>query len=254
MPPDEPVSHRPHQPITEDLILRVDAALDATQGHRAHAARLLGLEPRRFDNIVYTTPALKAKWGKHAREVPQPTLASEIHRPPGITPFSPEELAIAEAYEKESAAFDRGFDLLRFSPEKRDFIAAVQLHHGGHWKHMAQMFQGGVSYTATELLYQFNKLTETIEDTYAHPERYERRMENQWGPYVTKTAHEVRMELTDRALSIAEMFRKLNSDRERAQPIEAPVEKLRQVGSGDASAPKRKQAGFGHKNLKPVDV
>jgi hypothetical protein len=233
---------RPREPVTDDLILRVDAALDKTQGHRGHAAILLGIETKRLNNIIGWTPPLRAKWGKHDREIPDSSDASEIHRDASIPPFTPEELALVEAQTAENKVWERGMQRLNFTPEKHEFLAAVMENHGTHWKHMAQMFQGGVSYTATELLFQFNKINSTIADTYDHPEKYDRKMENQWGVYVTKTAHEVRMELTDRALSIAEMFRKLNADSERALLITAQVEKLKVEHAEDVK--RKKKSGW----------
>lgn len=238
--PGSPTSHAPSQPVTEDLVQRVDAALEKTQGHRPHAAVILEMELKRLHNIVQNNPALHAKWGKHAREVPEPGITSEIHREATLPPIAPEDLALADAHQKQQALWDRGMDKLGFTAEKKEFLETIQSTHGQHWKQMASMFQGGVAYTATELLFQFNKINETIADTYENPDRYDRRMENQWGSYVTKTAHEVRMELTDRALSIAEMFRKLNSDSEHAILIAAQVEKLKVEGAQDVK--KRKKA------------
>jgi hypothetical protein len=243
VPDDEAPTIRPYVRITDDLILRIDAALEKTMGHRGHAAMLLGLETKRFSNVVYNTPALKAKWGSHVPEVPEVGPASEMHRDPAIPPFTPEETALVEAYSAECDVWSKGLTRLNFTAEKKAFLEAVQASHGSHWKQMSQMFQGGVSYTATELLFQFNKINSTIEDTYANPANYERRMENQWGTYVTKTAHEVRCELIDRALHIAEMFRKLNADSERATLISAQVEKLKFEELQDVK--KRAKPGFG---------
>lgn len=255
MTDDKPAS-RPYRTITDDLIMRIDAALEKTQGHRPHAAILLGLPLTRMHDVVNTVAVLRAKWGKSKKEVPETIAASDMHRDPAIPPFSREEVALVEAHAKESALWEKGMDNLNFTEEKRSFLAAVQANHGNHWRQMAQMFQGGVSYTATELLFQFNKLNAVIEDTYANPEKYERRMENQWGTYVTKTAHEVRMELTDRALAIADMFRKLNSDSERATLIAAQVEKLKVEQAQEVKA--RKQAKWSPKSapasIPPIDV
>lgn len=248
--PVPPVTYAPSQPVTEDLIQRIDAALDKTMGHRVHAATILGIDPKRLSNVVYNSPALRAKWGKHVKDVPEPGLVSEIHREATLSPFTPEEIAIANAQAKQTALWSKGMDQLGFTQDKKDFLEAVQNQHGQHWKQMAQMFQGGVSYTATELLYQFKKLNETIADTYENPEDYDRHMENQWGSYVTKTAHEVRMELTDRALSIAEMFRKLESDSERSTLIAAQVERLKVEGAQDVK--KRKQAKWKQKPVAPI--
>jgi len=250
MPDAPPI--RPYVPITNDLILRVDAALEKTQGHRNHAAILLGIEYRRFCNVVYTTPALRSKWGTHTKEVPSPSPATEMHRDPSIPPFNSEELALVESYTAESEVWERGLDKLKFTQEKRDFLEAVQANHGVHWKQMSQMFQGGVSYTATELLFQFSKINETIQETYDNPAKFDRKMENQWGSYVTKTAHEVRMELIDRALSISDMFRKLNSDSERATLIAAQVEKMKQDDATEVKA--RKTASWAKKPAKAADV
>lgn len=248
--PTSETGHRPHEPITEDTILRVDAALDKTQGHRGHAAEILGIEIKRFHNIVYLTPSLYAKWGKHEREVPAPTTASEIHREATLPPFSPEEVAVAEAMSRQEAIWAEGWEKMKFSEEKRSFLVNIQTTYGVHWKHMAQMFQGGVGYTATELLYQFNKIMALIQETYDNPAKFDRKMSNQWGDYVTKTAHEVRIELIDRALNIAEMFRKLNSDSEHAALISAQIEKLRVEGDKDVK--KRKKARWA-KPVTPVD-
>lgn len=243
-----PESHRPSAPITEDQILRIDAALTKTMGHRAHAAEILGIEPKRLNNVIGSNEGLRAKWGKHVVEVPTSTDVSEMHRPAPVTPPDP-DAALVEAHAKESAVWAKGMEKLGFTEEKRDFLQAVQSHHGNHWKQMSQMFQGGVSYTATELLFQFNKINATIQETYDHPEKFNRTMENQWGSYFTKTAHEVRMELTDRALAIAEMFRKLNSDSERATLIAAQVEQLKVEQAQDVK--KRKKAKWA---AKPVPV
>lgn len=243
MPDTEPlVQRRPQTAVTEDLIMRMDAALEKTQGHKRHAAHILGIDIGRFQHIVQSNPRLRAKWLAREQPVPETTPAGEFHRDESILPFSEDDVALVEAYSAECDVWEKGMDRLRFTQEKRDFLEAVQVTHGQHWRRMAQMFQGGVSYTATELLFQFNKINETIEDTYADPKKYERTAENQWGTYVTKTAHEVRMELIDRALHIAEMFRKLNSDSERAVLIAAQVEKLKVEQAQDVK--KRKKAAW----------
>ena len=252
---DQPVSSStPRQVVTEDTIRRVDAALESTGGHRAHAGQLLGMEEKRVHNLINTHEILRAKWGKSPKNPPEPGLAAEMHREEAVMPFSKSEAEIAAAVEAEDDLWRVGYEKLNFTPAKKEFLGAVMNAHGNHWTAVTQMFQGGVSYTATELLFMFHKLEKEIQRTFETPDAFVRTAVTKTGDsYVVKDAHEFRLEMMDRALHIAEMFRKLHSDSERAQLLHAQIEKLKVQDA--KSVKKRKQAAWNVMSQeKPVDA
>ena len=246
--PPAPVSR---EPVTEDIIRQADLALTKTRGNRPHAAQLLGWTTRRMYNVVDSSPHLKLKWSRKDEQPEAPGLASDVHREKGLQPFATSKEDLAHAVEAEDALWQKGYEKLNFTPAKKEFLTTVMEAHGNHWKAVTQMFQGGVSYTATELLFMFHKIEKEIQDTFDHPEKYERKAFTQSGTaYVVKGAHEFRMEMMDRALSIAEMFRKLNADTERAQLLAAQVAKLRVEDAKQVK--KRKSAAWEKMNQPPT--
>lgn len=228
-------------PVTEHVIRQADMALTKTQGHRPHAAQLLGWAETRIYNVIDSSPHLRAKWSRKDEQPVTPSVAADLHREPALKPFGSTNEELAAAAQAEDALWSKGYEKLNFTQEKKEFLGAVMSAHGNHWKAVSQMFQGGVSYTATELLYMFHKVEKQIQETFDHPEKYVRVAYTQSGiSYEVKSAHEFRMEMMDRALSIADMFRKLNSDAEKAQLLQAQIEKLKVE---DAKQVKKRKVG-----------
>lgn len=221
-----------------DFYAQVDTAMEATQGNRLHVAIMLGVEAQKIHDAIRNDPGLRAKWGKEA--LPEVPTGAEGNLDPGIgLPANAE--AIAEKLSRQDALVKKGLEKLSFSDEKKSFILALQTSYGKHWADLGQMFQGGIVYTTTELLCRFNALVREIEKIDANPDAYVREMHGKGGSMVVKDAHEFRLEMLDRMMSLAELLRKLNSDRERAALIAAQIQKLKEK-EVESQKPTRKRA------------
>jgi hypothetical protein len=206
------------EPYTEDEIVRIDQALTATHGNRAQAAVVLGVDVGRVYHAVERIDAIRAKWSPNFT-VPEEKVG-EIDR----IVTDPMDEKLATAFNKQDKLLSKGVEATDLAGDRKEFLLSIQQNYGKHWKSLTDLFRGGIVYTSSELLFQFNNLTKVLADLDANPSKFDRINEK---GVITKSSHEYRLEYIDRALHIAEMFRKLNSDRENAELVAAKVEKMK---------------------------
>lgn len=229
-------SYAPRQPVTEDDKQRIDEALTRTRGHRPHAAILLGISYDRLTNVVLNDPGLRAKWSNTKRELPE-GLAGEVHRDPGL---SPDEIKAAEGLAKQEALLAKGWDVLGYSEEQRQFLLTLQATYRTSLRATLDLTYGGMMHSYTRLLMLFEDLHKKLAHIDANPAEYMRTHRTEFGENVVKTAHEHRCELYDRFLAVSAELRKVNNDATKVNIVRAQLDKLK----ADDGGPKRKKAGW----------
>lgn len=228
------------QPVTGDDIARLDAALETTQGNRAHAAQMLGWAKSRIENIINDREPMRVKWGHRRGPVPTNELSDEIDRPETTLPqFSREEKKAALAIAKQDALLEGTWEKTGFSKEQREFLSTLQTSYALNLRSTVDLTYGGMVHTSTRLLMVFEDLVKKIKHIDDHPEEYERTHRSEFGENTVKSAHEFRCELYDRLIHISGEMRKVHTDVTKAQYVRAQLEALRRGSSPNA------KGGFG---------
>lgn len=218
---------------TPEEVARIDAALEAVKGHRGLAAKAIGMEPKRVYNLVTTNPYLRAKWCTKVPVVPEPGLASEMHRDAPLSPFSKGDEEVAIAVTKEDAKLHRGWNKLPgFGTKERKFLAQLQNTYAGNFKGTMDLAYGGAAHANARLLLALENLTEKLHHIDEHPEEYTRDYMTEHGTRETKSAEEYRLEYYDRFIKIAEALRKSGDSMAKANELRLRVEKMRAQKEG----------------------
>ncbi len=217
--------------FTEDEISRINTALEQTKGHRAAAAKLLGVAPARVYTAVRNNDAMRIRWGLDEPVLPDgPT--SDIDRP--LPLYSPQDEQVAVAIANQDATLAQGLQKLGYSDDERSFLANLECAYAGHVTQVLQLTFGGLAHSFTRMLFAQRKIEQQIADVDAHPENYERWMSLPGGiSNQIKGPFEYRMELVDRLLSISAEIRKCDEAAKKAVLIQAQVAKLKaEAGDG----------------------
>lgn len=245
--PKNPEFEARYGAVTDDDRQRVDLAMERAQGNRKHAAQMLGMEYQRLVNIIKTSPNLHSKWVAVDHKAPN-GFANEIHRDAPVTPFSNEQIAAAEAVEKQDALLATGWKKLGFSTEQKNFLQTIQKEYTGNLRGTLDLTYGGMIHSYTKLLFVFEDLLKRIADVDEHPENYRRDMSTKAGDFEIKGPHEFRCELYDRLLAVSAELRKVNSDATKANWVRAQIQK---ISAGNEPGAKRKKPGWGARSVSP---
>lgn len=228
-------------PITDDEVSRIDAALVHAKGSRAAAARLLGIKADRVYVVLKHNPAMRLKWGLDKPEVPDVELG-EIDRKPSLV--SPRDEAVSAAIAKQDnmlSAGVRGTGL--FKDEEVDFLSTLETTYGQNIVGTLQLAQAGMAHSLVKLLMLQRSLEARIAEVDSDPDKFYREMSMPGGvTNVVKEAHEFRLELTDRLLSVTAEIRKMAESGNKAALTRAQVEKIKaDLTGGDG---KQAKPGF----------
>ncbi len=224
--------------VTADDLARIDAALEKVQGHRGHAAAILGWDETRLRSAVNYHEELRVKWGRRPDLPPAGDLADDLDRPPPVLDqFSPQERKAALAIARQDELLQKTWKKVGFSPEQQEFLTTLQKSYSVSLKSTMDLTYGGMVHTATRLLMTFEDLVQKIKDVDEHPEKYSRTHMTQFGEVETKSAHEYRCELYDRLISISAEMRKVHTDVTKAQYVRAQLDALRGNTQGTGAKP-----------------
>lgn len=213
-----------------DELARIDAALEKTKGHRAAAARLLGITPQRVYTALRNDPAMRIKWGLDAPEVPEGEV-SEIDRPPPA--YSKHEDKLAVAITNQDKLLAKGWDKLGVSKEESEFLATLESSYADNTASTLSLAYGGIAHTFVKLLFQQAKLEQQLKEIDDNPDAHERTMTLPGGyTNIVKTAHEFRLEVYDRYLATSNELRRLKESVEKSALVKAQVEKLKAEAAG----------------------
>lgn len=221
------MERRPPKPYTPEEIALIDEALTRTKGHRAFAAKILGVDPDRVYRAFENNADLRTKW--KGADAPGDSLAEEIHRPSIIkvtVPEPPGDEAVVEAITAQDAALQKGWKKMGVTPGDRRFLTNLQAAYGGNLKGLADLTAGGLAHAATRLLLLLEKTYEKICDVVENPDNYRRTYMTEHGARESKGPDEYYMEFVDRAIKLSDQLRKVSDTAERAQEIRLKVEKL----------------------------
>jgi hypothetical protein len=223
---DEP--HKTPQKITPEDIAMIDEALILTKGNRALAAKMLGLDSKRVQNIVRNVPGLAAKWMD--RPVPDGGLASDIHRPMPIAVKIPDVLpaeeAVVDALTQQDELLQKGWRRLGFTAKERNFLSGLQASYTGNLSGLQALTTGGLSHSASRMILILEQIYEKMKEVEAEPEKFEITYSTEFGVRIQRTADQVFMDLVDRAVKVSETIRKMGDSVEKAVEIRLKVEKL----------------------------
>lgn len=215
----------PKKPYTPEEVALIDEALTRTKGHRAFAAKVLGIEPDRVYGAMDYCPDLRAKWGKP--DVPGESLAEEVHRPKSLkVAVPPGDEAVMEAVTAQDEALAKGWKKMGMAADDRRFLSNLQSAYGGNLKGLADLTAGGLAHAAARLLLLLEKTYEKIVDVVENPDAYRRTYMTEHGTRESKGPDEYYLEFTDRAIKLSDQLRKVSDTAESAQKIRLQVEKL----------------------------
>lgn len=214
------------QPITEDELGRIDAALTRTNGHRAAAARLLNIKPERVYTVLKHNPTLRLKWGTDKPEMPDPDTG-EIDRKPSLV--SPADEAVAVATAKQDALLSKGLRGTKlFKSEEVDFLSSIEATYGTNIVGTLQLAQAGMAHSLVKLLMLQRRLESLIDVIDANPDDFVREVHVPGGAVnIGKDAHEFRLELVDRLITVSAEIRKMSESGNKAALTRAQVEKIK---------------------------
>lgn len=233
----ETIAPRGRQPITPDDTARLDAALETVHGNRTHAAKILGWDRHRVDNIINLREEMRLKWGLSKKDVPDGSLADTIDREPtALAQFSRDEVEASAAIARQDSILENTWAKSGFTSEQREFLSTLQNSYAINLKSTVDLTYGGMVHTATRLLMLFEDLVMKIKAIDDNPDDYVRVHRTEFGENEVKTAHEYRCELYDRLISISAEMRKVHTDVNKAQYVRAQLEALRR-GSGGGNTP-----------------
>ena len=218
---------RPNFPPTPEEISFLDAALERTNGVRAHAALALGWDPQKVHNIIGTNAHLRAKWLNKNAEAVAPGLDTDLHRPPALEPFSPGEKKVVDALNREDASLQKGWKRLNFKPEERKFLAGLQASYAGNLKSTMDLAYGGAAHANTRLLLALEDLKEKLEDIKANPDNYRRSFMTEHGERESKGPDEYYAEYYKLFVQVSAELRKMGDSVTKANELRLRMEKLR---------------------------
>lgn len=232
---------QPAKPITVQDAIEVDAMLEQVNGVQAQAAVALGLTRQRVHDVIKSDPRLMAKWMQKTDPVPGGQTGEIAHREP-ILPFSPDEQEAALALADEDRKLGKGWAKLGLKTEERAFLRNLQNAYAGASAQVIALTSAGVAHTYTRLLFVFEDLVKHIRDVDENPEKYQRMMRTESGhEYIAKGPHEYRNELYDRLISVAGEMRKVTTDVQKLQLVQAQIEKIKNDQGKEAA---RKKQGW----------
>ncbi len=229
--------------ISEDELARINTALEQTKGHRAAAAKLLGVPPARVYTALKNNEAMRLKWGIDDPVVPAGPI-SHIDRP--LPLYSPADEQTAGAITNQDATLAQGLQKLGYNEDERNFLGTLETAYSGHIQQTLSLTYGGLIHSFTRMLFAQRRIEELIAHIDDNPDAYERTMTMPGGAVNTiKTAHEFRLELVDRYLALAGEIRKMNEAALKSSYVKAQIDKIKADMAGGAGAGRGKPAWGG---------
>lgn len=219
------------QNITEPEIFRIQAALEKTGGHKANAAKMLGIEPQRLYNVVKNTPSLASQWMNRG-DCKVPTEGDLVNRlspegEPALSPIAASSYRVVKALEKQDELLTKGWEKLGYNEKEVDFLANLQKEYAANTRKTTDLTYAGAAHTATRLMLEFQKVLDSIRDIDEHPENYHRTaFSKDGGEYEVKGPHEFRLELYNVLIKIADTLRKTNGDLTEANKVRLAIMKM----------------------------
>jgi hypothetical protein len=144
--------------LTEQQRAEIHAALEQTNGDRAAAARLLGMDTKQLAQHIHNTRDLRACWSQKKPE--PPTECEIIHREAstGLLPVTGGNLFTeAEALQKEDDALKKGLSALGIGGNLVELAHSLQQFQSKHFTRVIELMGGG-------LTRRFLKIEEAIDD------------------------------------------------------------------------------------------
>ncbi len=164
---------------TPEEIAKLNNVLEAVNGDRADAMRVLDWPPHRVNNMISNVPALFAKWRRtnelmHGEVATTPEAAIE-RTPPKELALTPSEkmaaaLVVQEKYLKRSLA------KLGFKSHEVEALSAVEEFAGQHFKETLSVMHGGMLKGAMRLM----MLADRIERDYLQDENLDEKEKRWW--------------------------------------------------------------------------
>ena len=244
-----PVQERLRRPITEDDVLRADAAMERTCGHRRHAAILMGVTPERLKSILENTDSLREKWTQKQKPINTGFLGEVDRGREPLKAMTREQQAIADAIARQDALVSGSWAKLGYSDDQKEFLQNLQAAYSTNLQGTLNLTYGGMVYSYTKLMFAFEDVLHRIEAIDEDPDKYVREACTQFGVNEVKGPHEFRCELYDRLIAISAELRKVNSDATKANWVRAQIERLKTGANGEG---KRKKAGWSARKVTPA--
>jgi hypothetical protein len=166
------------EPITAEVIADTNAALEKTQGNVIAAAQILGVSKNRVYNIINTTDAMRAKWGK-GNDASAPSPQDIVDRPPLPREVSPAQ-ATAAALAGQEKKLDKNLRGLGFSKDEITAISSVEDFAGSHFQESLKILHGGMVKCTMRLMLLAEKI---YNDYLTDPDMDPKELDRWWGRY-----------------------------------------------------------------------
>lgn len=160
--------------MTETEILRIDLALELSNGNRVYAASILEMPPQLLKEHIRNTAFLRDKWQRDQAathtvcaptEAPTviDTLALKAPVPaPQISPVSPDEQQLAVISAREDAALRKGLGTLGLSAVESEEVVSLAAFHRQHSARSVDIFGATLVKRGVRLSILLAKLEEDL--------------------------------------------------------------------------------------------
>ena len=159
---------------------QIEDAVETTNGDRAEAARILGIDIQEIYDATRNSPKLQAipktSRGGRPRKLKAPTVEETLSAKPNLpASVSEAEARLATAIAEEDAKFRKGISNPAFglSKEEINFAASIQSFQGRHFINTVSMLSGGMSASAVRVMMKIKELSERLTDGFEGEDRLE---------------------------------------------------------------------------------
>ncbi len=152
------------KPTLTELEVAIDEAMQASEGNKASAAKLLGASRDTIVARIKGSPILSAKWisrkeKDEAALATTPTAEASIN---GMSPVAGEQIApvllTEKAAEAQYESLKKSMQATGLSADTTDHALAVHRFYDQHHQHMMTLLGGGIVYCATKTLEMAQRL------------------------------------------------------------------------------------------------
>lgn len=219
--------------LTPERRAEILSAMEASNGVKKAAAKILGCQPTTLANHIKRDEVLAAKYDPNYK----PDVADpQIHRPVDKAQVTAISLA------KEEASLVGGWQEVGFTEEESEYLAGLSKFTNGRLDAVIDFTYGGMVHNATSLSLLVQKIMNKLNEVMANPSKFDEM--NDQGTVVYSGYRKMK-ELNNSLIEVMKEMRATNSAAEQTMITRAKIDEIKRIKEENSKTGVRKPGFLG---------
>lgn len=155
--------------LTDDLVVKIHAAMQQAGGVATDAGKILGLPPKKIHQYIHDNADLRARWATSKHNPVAPVEAETLSRPP-VRPLS-NDMILAEKIKEEDNMVKGGLKNMGLSEEAVTLALSLQQFQRRHFARAVELIGGGITKAFLDAMMDVEKIRNQLDSGELAPER-----------------------------------------------------------------------------------